>query len=157
MRMCRAVRLFIGLVLVGALAGAVAATMVPSVRASETAAANGVSATHVVAPLHYKSDVEGGFGSLIIRVVGALLLVSAVGLGAVHGAKRLMPGVRGYSHDGKRRVQLLETHRITPRLTLFVISYEGEALLLAQSGDRVIHIDRASDTRAIAHNSSGVE
>ena len=102
------------------------------------------------APVAYRVDAEGSFTTLIVRVVGALLLVSAVGVGLVYAAKRLVPAMRGFSVDGKRRVELLESHHITPRLTLFVIAYDGTTVLLAQSGDRVIQIvvparGRASD------------
>jgi hypothetical protein len=93
------------------------------------------------APIAYRVDEHGGLGTLVVRVVGALLLVSALGVGVAFAAKRFMPSVRGFSLDGTRRVQLLESHRITPRLTLYVIAFEGKTVLLAQSGDRLIDID----------------
>jgi flagellar biogenesis protein FliO len=105
------------------------------------------------APVAYRVDEHGGLGVLVVRVVGALLLVSALGVGLAFAAKRFMPSVRGFSLDGTRRVQLLESHRITPRLTLYVIAFEGKTVLLAQSGDRLIDIDvhrreRAADAES---------
>jgi flagellar biogenesis protein FliO len=100
------------------------------------------------APIAYRVDEHGGLGVLAVRVVGALLLVSALGVAVAFAAKRFMPSVRGFSLDGTRRVQLLESHRITPRLTLYVIAFEGRTVLLAQSGDRLIDIDAHRRGRA---------
>jgi len=120
------------------------------VGAEEAARMSAAPPARASAPVAYRADAEGSFTTLIVRVVGALLLVSAVGVGLVYAAKRLVPAMRGFSVDGKRRVELLESHHITPRLTLFVIAYDGTTALLAQSGDRVIQIvvparGRASD------------
>jgi hypothetical protein len=77
---------------------------------------------------------------LLWRAAGALALVTLIAFAVAFVAKRYAPGLRGYSSDGKSRVQLLETRRITPRLTLLVVEFEGRHLLLAQSGDRVVEV-----------------
>ena len=86
------------------------------------------------------NDGAGLGGGLLLRVAGGLLLMTALAFGAAVLAKRYLPGIRGYSTDGKSRIQLLESRRVTAKLTLFVIEYEGRRLLLAQSGDRVVEI-----------------
>ena len=89
----------------------------------------------------YKEDNSGaGVGALLVRVAGGIVLMTALAFAAAVLAKRYLPGIRGYSADGKGRIQLLESRRVTPKLTLFVIEYEGRRLLLAQSGDRVVEI-----------------
>ena len=94
------------------------------------------------ARIPYKQDNNGSGlgGGLLLRVAGGLLLMTTLAFAAAVLAKRYLPGIRGYTSDGKSRVQLLESRRVTPKLTLFVIEYEGRRLLLAQSGDRVVEI-----------------
>jgi hypothetical protein len=93
------------------------------------------------ARIAYKQDNNGaGLGGLFLRLAGSLLLMAALAFAVIVLAKRYLPGIRGFSADGKSHVQLLESKRVTPKLTLFVIEYEGRRLLLAQSGDRVVEI-----------------
>ena len=86
----------------------------------------------------YKEERGPGLGSLLVRAAGGLVLIAGLTFGVALLAKRYLPGVRGFSRDGTTRIQLLESRRITPKLTLLVIEFEGERLLLAQSGDRVL-------------------
>ena len=88
----------------------------------------------------YRQDSGPGFGGLLLRAAGGLVLITGLTLAVAVLAKRYLPGIRGYSLDGSSRVQLLESRRITSKLTLFVIEFEGRRLLLAQSGDRVVEI-----------------
>lgn len=89
----------------------------------------------------YRKEESGpGAGSLLLRVTGGLVLITALTFGAAVLARRYLPGVRGFSRDGTTRVQLLESRRITPKLTLMVVEFEGERLLLAQSGERVLSL-----------------
>jgi flagellar biogenesis protein FliO len=99
------------------------------------------------ARIPYKQDNSGSGpgGGLLLRVAGGLLLMTALAFTAAVLAKRYLPGVRGYTSDGKSRIQLLESRRVTAKLTLFVIEYEGRRLLLAQSGDRVVEIGAQSE------------
>jgi flagellar biogenesis protein FliO len=88
----------------------------------------------------YKEDNSVGVGALALRLSGGLVLMTALAFGAAVLAKRYLPGIRGYSLDGKSRIQLLESRRITPKLTLFVLEFEGRRLLLAQSGERIVEL-----------------
>jgi hypothetical protein len=95
--------------------------------------------------LEYRQDTGTNFGSLLLRAAGGLVLMAMLAFGTAVLAKRFLPGVRGYSQDGSTRIRLLESRRITPKLTLLVIEFEGRRLLLAQSGDRVVHVAAAAD------------
>ena len=88
----------------------------------------------------YKEDSSVGVGALALRLAGGLVLMAVLAFTAALLAKRYLPGIRGYSLDGKSRVQLLESRRITPKLTLFVLEFEGRRLLLAQSGERIVEL-----------------
>ena len=99
-----------------------------------------VARTQAAQPIAYKQDSGPGLGALALRLAGGLVLMATLAFGTAVLAKRYLPGVRGYSADGKSRIQLLESRRITPKLTLFVLEFEGRRLLLAQSGDRVVEL-----------------
>lgn len=124
----------------------------PSAHAAETVI-QPVPATAVLQPdsrrIAFKEDNGASIGSLVLRMAGGLVLMAILTFGAAWMAKRYLPGLRGFSSDGQSRIQLLETRRITPRLTLFVLEIEGRRLLLAQSGERVVELgtrlDRARD------------
>jgi len=79
-------------------------------------------------------------GGLLLRAAGALALMTLLALAAALLAKRYMPGLKGFSAHGTSRVQLLESRRLTSRLTLFVVEFDGRRLLLAQSGDRIVEV-----------------
>jgi hypothetical protein len=91
-------------------------------------------------PITYRQDSGPGFGGLLLRAAGGLVLITVLTLAITVLAKRYLPGIRGYSLDGRSRVHLLESRRITSKLTMFVIEFEGRRLLLAQSGDRVVEL-----------------
>jgi hypothetical protein len=110
------------------------------------ALATDVSASTGSGALPYKQDNNSaGLGGLFMRLAGSLVLMTALAFGATVLAKRYLPGIRGYSTDGKSRIQLLESRRVTAKLTLFVIEYDGRRMLLAQSGDRVVEIGSQRD------------
>ena len=94
----------------------------------------------------YKQDSTVGVAGLLVRVGGGLLLMTMLAVATALLAKRYLPGIRGFSQDGKHRVQLLESRRITPKLTVFVIEFEGRRLLLAQSGDRLLELGTRAGT-----------
>jgi len=95
-------------------------------------------------------------GLLMLRAAGGLVLIAALTFGAAVLAKRYLPGVRGFSRDGATRIQLLESRRITPKLTLLLVEFEGERLLLAQSGDRVSSLASHCGPDPAAKSRSGV-
>lgn len=83
-------------------------------------------------------------GGLLLRAAGALALMTLLALAAAFLAKRYMPGLKGFSTQGTSRVQLLESRRLTSKLTLFVVEFDGRRLLLAQSGDRIVEVGASS-------------
>lgn len=104
----------------------------------------------------FKAEGGPGAGLLMLRATGGLVLIAALTFGAAALAKRYLPGVRGFSRDGATRIQLLESRRITPKLTLLLVEFEGERLLLAQSGDRVSSLGSHSGPDPVAQSRSGV-
>jgi len=81
---------------------------------------------------------EVSFGSLLWRAVWGLVVIAALAFGVAFVAKRFVPGVRGYSSGGRQRIEILESRRVTPRLTLHVVAFENREILLAQSGDQLL-------------------
>jgi hypothetical protein len=95
--------------------------------------------TDTKAPVFKQS--EESFGSSLWRAAWGLLLIGGLAFAIAVLLKRVVPGIRGYSADGKKRIQLIETHRVTPKLTLLVIAYQDREILLAQSGDQLLELD----------------
>jgi hypothetical protein len=120
------------MLLVGGLA------LAPGVYAQD--AAHEPAAVALPRQITYKEDNSAGLGDLALRLGGGLVLMAILAFTAAVLAKRYLPGVRGYSLDGRSRIQLLESRRITPKLTLFVLEFEGRKLLLAQSGERIVEL-----------------
>jgi len=104
----------------------------------------------------YKVESGPGVGLLMLRVTGGLVLMAALTFGAAVLARRYLPGVRGFSRDGATRIQLLESRRITPKLTLLLVEFEGERLLLAQSGERIAPLASHSGPDPAAQSRHGV-
>jgi hypothetical protein len=98
-----------------------------------------LSAAGAAAPV-FKHD-EVSLGGLLWRALWGLALIAVVTVGAALFARRFVPGIRGYSSDGKRRIQLIESRRVNQRLTLHVVAYEDREILLAQSGDQLLELD----------------
>lgn len=91
-------------------------------------------------PIPYRKAEGGGDGALLVRVIAGLAVVLAVGVVAIFLIKKYLPVAYGHAKDGSRKIQLLETRRLTPRTTLFAVQFEGRRLLLALSGDRVTRV-----------------
>jgi hypothetical protein len=127
-------------------------TAVPAPEPRSAGVQNTESGTH---GLSLRTDTEapvfkqGGesFGSLLWRAAWGLLLIGGLAFAMAVLVKRVVPGIRGYSADGKKRIQLIETHRVTPKLTLLLIAYEDREILLAQSGDRLLELDTRAKKR----------
>jgi flagellar biogenesis protein FliO len=76
------------------------------------------------------------------RVIGGFVLVVLIGYGALYGIRRYFPSVIGQSAVGERKINVLETRRLTPKSTLFLVEIDGQRLLLGQSGDRLENLHR---------------
>jgi hypothetical protein len=95
----------------------------------------------------YRRAEEGADGAMLLRVIAGLGAVLLVGAGAIYVLKKYLPGAYGIGASGPQRIRLLEVRRMTPRLTLFAVEFEGKHFLLAQSGDRVTTVfENAVDT-----------
>lgn len=87
----------------------------------------------------FKRGEETG-GGMALRVIGGFALVVFVGIAAVYLLKRYLPvGYRSTS-AGAAHLRVIEAHRLTPRVTLFLVELDGARLLLGQSGDRITRL-----------------
>jgi len=89
-------------------------------------------------PLHsipFKAENQS-VGSDVFRVVLSLVVALGVGVGVLYVARHHFSKLRGVSAD-TRRIRTLETLRLTPRTTLFLIEFDERVLLLGQHGDAI--------------------
>lgn len=87
----------------------------------------------------FKRSEEGATAQTAVRGVVALVVVLGIGIGVLFSLRRYLPVSHGGGVGG-RRIQLIETRRLTPRTALFLVTVDGERLLLAQSGDNIQHL-----------------
>jgi len=87
----------------------------------------------------FKRGEEVASAGSLLRVVLSLGFVVVAGVGVLYLLKRYVPASLGRMAGSEGRIEILETRRVTPRLTLFLIKIDGETVLLTQSGDRVMH------------------
>lgn len=95
------------------------------------------------APIPFKtqSDVSGDMIIKIMFVLVVLLVLAAIGL---YLAKRLMlPAKNSLGSD--RSIHVLEVRRLSPKTTVYLIGFENRRLLLAQTGDSTVVLDRIID------------
>ncbi len=72
--------------------------------------------------------------SLALRAVGGLVVAALLAGGIIYGVRKLAPwtSVPG-TRTGKSAVRVIESLRLTQKLTLFVIEFESDRILLAHS------------------------
>ena len=100
------------------------------------AIAAGKTATSGDHAIPYKRTGEVETGTSVVRVVSGLILVIAVGFGVILAIRRYIPASYGASAaSASRHIDLLETRRLTPRLTLYLLDVDGQKLLLAHSSE----------------------
>lgn len=99
---------------------------------------------HTEKSIPFKQVEEGGRAQAV-KVVGAFVFVSLLGIGAIYALKKYAP--LGFQREGdqNRRVKLVETLRVTPKTTLVLIELDGRPILFAQSADRVVGISGDTD------------
>jgi flagellar biogenesis protein FliO len=97
-------------------------------------------------PFKQTTDAEGG---MALRVIGGLVVVVLIGFGVIVALKRYVPSIYGHSAAGAHRINVLETRRLTPKATLFLVEVDGTRLLLAQSGDRVVTLHEAASGKPV--------
>lgn len=89
-------------------------------------------------PIPYKQ--EDSLGSQLAEMAGALVLALGFGLGALYLWKRVS-GVRPAT-DAARRLRVVETLRLGPRATLFLVELDGKPFIVGQHADRLIIVAR---------------
>lgn len=89
-------------------------------------------------PIPFRSEADKSMTGLGVRVVAILAVMLLLAFGVVYAIKRWLPNIYIHRAGGKDIVQVQETRRITPRLTLLVLDFEGSRILVAQSGDRTV-------------------
>ncbi len=94
--------------------------------------------------LPFKQQADND-ANVMARVVGGLVLVILLGYGAVYAVRRYLPSVYAHTTTGQRKINVIETRRLTPKTTLFLVEVDGVRLLLAQSGDRLESLLQMSD------------
>jgi flagellar biogenesis protein FliO len=94
-----------------------------------------IEASAPPAAIPFKQEKQSS-ESLARQTVGALLLAGLAAAGIAFGLKRY--GRRGESSPRKpRRLQAIETLRLSRQSTLHVIEFNGHELLLAEHGQQV--------------------
>ena len=92
----------------------------------------------------YKTE-KAEFSELILRAVIVFIFVIVLVIAGLYALNRFFPGAfpkyRSAASGEGKMVQVLAIQRLTPKTTLFVISYEDRQLLLAQSGEAVTLLD----------------
>jgi flagellar biogenesis protein FliO len=72
-----------------------------------------------------------------VRVFAILAVVLAVTAAALFYLKRKYPALSLTSAAAGTRIKVIETRRLSPKLSVALIEVDGVAVLLTQSGDRV--------------------
>jgi hypothetical protein len=93
-------------------------------------AASGAATPHGAIP--FKQDKQGG-GSLAYQSVAGLVLAGLAAYGIVLGLKRYGGSAVGGPLRRQRRLQMVESLRLSRKSVLHVVDYQGEQLLLAES------------------------
>lgn len=94
-------------------------------------------ATESTAPrIPFKSG-DDTFGGGILRVLGSLVAVALLGVGAVYLLKRYLPSLYHPTFAGSSRIKVVEIRRLTPKTTLFLVELDGVRLLLGQHNDGI--------------------
>ena len=85
--------------------------------------------------IQYKSEGPG-IAAEGLRVFGILAVVLGLATAGLWYARRRYPALALGRSDGAR-IKVLESRRISPRLSLILVEVDGARVLLGQSGDRV--------------------
>lgn len=102
------------------------------------------ASTREEARIPFKASTDSDGTGVIMRVLGGFIVVALLALAVVYALKRYFPSFYVHSVGDAKRIHVLETRRLTPRTTLFVVEVDGTRLLLAQSGDRIVNLHKTS-------------
>ena len=85
-------------------------------------------------PNLFRGPTTGITSGTVIRTVGALVIVVAMGIGALVLFKRVFPQISG---AGSRSIKIQETALLGPRKYLHVVEVSNQRLLLGSTNDRI--------------------
>jgi flagellar biogenesis protein FliO len=125
-------RLRVSLALAAATAVFLAATIVP------TGVALGQETPKSAAGQSIPYKQEASFADQLVKAgfaLAAVIVIGALGIGIY----RYFMGVR--SGSPVRRLKVVETLRLAPRTSLFLVEFDRRTLLIGQHGDRLSLID----------------
>jgi hypothetical protein len=88
------------------------------------------------APIPFRKDDRGATSGLS-TTIGVLVLLALMGWGGLYALRRLKLAPQALMGKA-RRVRLVETLRIDPRLTLYVVAADDKTLLLGRCGDTLV-------------------
>jgi flagellar biogenesis protein FliO len=80
----------------------------------------------------YKKEESGG--TLALTVGAGFLVALGLGLGALYLLRNQLQRRQG---GPQRRLRVVETLRLAPRTTLFLVELDGRGLLLGQHGENI--------------------
>jgi flagellar biogenesis protein FliO len=96
------------------------------------------------AAAQFKSEEPDTIG-LAVRVVGGLIAAALLAFGVIYGLKRFAPWIAvPQAEPGKRSVRIVETLRLTQKLSLFVVEFGADRILLACSERGVTVVSNAA-------------
>jgi flagellar biogenesis protein FliO len=96
------------------------------------------------AAAQFKSEEPDAIG-LAVRVVGGLITAALLAFGVIYGLKRFAPWIAvPQAEPGKRSVRIVETLRLTQKLSLFVVEFGADRILLACSERGVTVVSNAA-------------
>jgi len=117
-----------------AIAGALLLAVAASAPA-EYAHGQDVPKSGTARPIPYKE--EPSFADQLVRVglaFASVVVVGAIGIGGYRYLSGARPALSGRTG---RRLIVVETLRLAPRTTLFLVEADGRTLLIGQHGDRL--------------------
>ena len=111
-------------------------------------------------PIPFKKE-EAGAGESAGKAFAVLAVLLGLACAGLFAARRYLPQLSSTlklpaKTGAKRRLTLVETMRLNPRTSLYLVQMDGRELLLAQSGDgvSVVVLDPANDS---AHTRQGTQ
>jgi flagellar biogenesis protein FliO len=100
----------------------------------------------------FKQDKQGG-DTLAYQSLAGLLLAGLAAYGVILGLKHFGP-LRGAAMRKNRRLQIIESMRLSRRSVLHVVNYHGEELLLAEGEHGLGLVARRAE--GVSANDAGV-
>jgi flagellar biogenesis protein FliO len=93
-------------------------------------------------------------GSVALRVTWVLIVAAVLACGVIYGLKRFAPwiAVPG-APAGKGNVRVVEALRLTQKLTLFVIEFGADRILLAHTDHGVTVVSNGSSSEVLRRRS----